>query len=193
MAEKKKKHKKLNTKQRLWVENYLSNGFNASLAAKEAGYKAKSDGVFRNIGYENVTKPHIQAIIQERLEEAAMGANDVLARITTMAKSFDIADYIKQIPTYSVDKDGKKWFSGHALKLDLDKLQADGYSHLIKKIRQTKEGLMVEWQDPLASLGLLAKHHKLLVDKFEFEGTIATSTAEAVDALQKAKKELGNK
>ena len=193
MAEKKKKLKKLNTKQKMWVENYLSNGFNATLAAKEAGYKAKNDGVFRNIGYENVTKPHIQAVIQERLSEAAMGANEVLARITTMAKGFDIADYIKQIPTYNVDKNGKEWFTGHALKLDLGKLQVDGYSHLIKKIRQTKEGLMVEWQDPLASLGLLAKHHKLLVDQFEFEGTIATSTPEAVAALRKAKKELNAK
>ena len=189
MAEKKKKLKKLNTKQRLWVENYLSNGFNATLAAKEAGYKSQ----FRKVGWENTTKPHIKALIEERLTEAAMGANEVLARITTMAKGFDIADYVEQIPTYRVDKSGKEYLYGYAVLINVDKLQKDGHSHLIKRVYPTKQGVGVEWQDPLASLSLLAKHHKLLVDKFEFEGTIKTSTAEAVDALRKAKKELEKK
>ena len=189
MAEKKKKLKKLNTKQKMWVENYLSNGFNATKAARDAGYKSQ----FRKVGWENTTKPHIQAFIQERLSEVAMSADEVLARIKAMAMAFDVADYIEQVPTYVVDKDGKKWFGGYTLKLDIDKLQEDGFSHLIKKIRQTKEGFFVEWHDALAALNLLGKHHKLFIDKFEFEGTIATSTAEAVDALRKAKKELNAK
>lgn len=190
MAEKKKKKlKKLNTKQRLWVENYLSNGFNASLAAKEAGYKSQ----FRKVGWENTTKPHIKAKIEERLEEAAMGANEVLARITTMAKGFDVAEYVEQEPVYRVDKKGNQYLAGYAMLIDFIKLQKDGLSHLIKRVYTTKYGVGVEWQDPFSSLNLLAKHHKLLIDKFEFEGTIATSTAEAVDALQKAKKELGKK
>ena len=189
MAEKKKKLKKLNTKQKMWVENYLSNGFNATLAAKEAGYKSG----FRRIGWENTTKPHIKALIQERLEKAAMGANEVLARITTMAKGFDVADYFEQQPIYRTDKDGEQYLAGYAMLIDKDKLQKDGHSHLIKRIYTTRYGVGVEWQDPLASLSLLAKHHKLLVDKFEFEGTIKTSTAEAVDALRKAKKELEKK
>ena len=39
----------------------------------------------------------------------------------------------------------------------------------------------------------LGKSHKLFTDKLEFEGSIFTSTPEAVDALRKAKKELEKK
>ena len=189
MAKKKTKKKRLSTKQKMWVEFYLSNGFNGSLAARQAGYKKITSG------YENLQKPYIEEYIQERLTEAAMSADEVLARITAMAKSFDIADYITLVPIYAFDKEGDSFLAGHEIVVDFIKLQEDGYSHLIKGIRATANGIIPVWQDPLASLTLLAKHHKLLPDKLDLGGElkVKTSTAEAVDVLQKARKKLKTK
>ncbi len=192
MAE--KKLKKLNPKQKLWVENYLSNGFNASLAAKEAGYKCKSDLGFRKMGYENRTKPHIKARIEERLTEAGMGANEVVARLTALAQGLDIIDYVEQRETYAINKAGQEYFAGYDIKVDFKRLQADGYGYLIKKIRATAQGTIVEFHDSVQSLIQLGKHHGLFIDKFEGKLDVqTTSTPEAVKVLQKAQKKLGRK
>ena len=56
----------LTDKQRLFVDAYLANRFNATKAAIEAGY---SDKTARVIGAENLTKPNIKAAIEERSAE----------------------------------------------------------------------------------------------------------------------------
>ena len=77
----------LTDKQQLFVEHYLA-CWNATKAARLAGYSDATAGV---IGSENLKKPNIQAYITERLASAAMGANEVLARLTVHARA-DIAD-----------------------------------------------------------------------------------------------------
>ena len=192
MAEKEKKLKKPKGKMKLWADYYLSNGFNKSLAAKQAGYKANRDSVFRRIGWENSTKPNIKAYIEKRLEHVAMGANEVLARIAAMAEGFDVADYIEQVEVYGLDMEGKTYLSGHDLKFDFEKLQKNGFSHLIKKVRQTSQGISVEWHDAMAALIQLAKVHGLVVEKFQGEiEHKGLTTQQKVDALLGAKKELG--
>ena len=190
---KKKKAVRSTRKMDLFVEYYLSNGYNATLAAKQAGYKAKKDVTFRNIGSENLTKPYIEKRIAERTAGVAMKADEVLSRLSGMAKGFDIIDYVEQVEVYRIDSEGDQYFYGYNLKIDDVKLQADGHSWLIKEIRQTRDGMIIKWHDAMAALIQLGKNHKLFTEKHEFEGTIATSTAEAVDALRKAKKELGGK
>lgn len=193
MAEKKKKLRKLTTKLRLWADYYMANGWNGTLAAKQAGYNAKSDKAFSVIGSENLARLNVQAYISKRTADIAMEADEVLARLSGMAKGFDIIDYVEQVETYGVDSEGDKYFKGYELKIDREKLQEDGHSWLIKEIRQTKEGMIIKWHDAMIALIQLGKNHKLFTDKHEFEGTIATSTPEAVDALRKAKKELNAK
>lgn len=186
------KKKKLNTKQKLWADYYLSNGFNKSLAARQAEYKCKSDAGFRKIGWENSTKPHIKEYIEKRLEDAAMGANEVLARLTSLAEGVDILDYIEQVETYAMDKAGKPYFAGYDNKVDFKRLQNDGYGDLIKKVRTTAQGTQLELQDSVQALIQLAKVHGLLIDKFQGEVDVkTTSTPEAVKALQAARKKLG--
>ena len=53
----------LTDKQRLFVDAYIANKFNATKAAVEAGYSHKTARV---IGAENLTKPNIKAAIEER-------------------------------------------------------------------------------------------------------------------------------
>ena len=107
----------LTTKQRLFVESYLSNGFNATEAARAAGYKG-NDVTLAAVGYENLRKPQIAAVISERVNEAAMGANEVLARLSAIARG-SVADFINE--------DGK--FDFEAAK----KAKKDG---LLKKLKR---------------------------------------------------------
>lgn len=58
----------LTNKQRLFVDAYLANKFNASKAAIEAGYSGKTARV---IGAKNLTKPNIKLAIEERSAEIA--------------------------------------------------------------------------------------------------------------------------
>ncbi len=188
MAE--KKLKKPKGKQKLWADYYLSNGFNKSLAAKQAEYKCKSDAGFRKIGWENGTKPHIQAYIEKRLESVAMGANEVLARISAMGEGFDVADYIEQVAVYGLDSEGDQYLKGHDLVFDFEKLQRNGFSHLIKEVRQTSGGLSIKWHDSMAALIQLAKVHGLVVDKFQGEIVTRLPTASLIEAIREANKEL---
>jgi phage terminase small subunit len=56
-------------KQRLFCEHYLANGYNATQAVRDAGYKCKKD-VFRCIATENLSKPIIKQYLGERMKEA---------------------------------------------------------------------------------------------------------------------------
>ena len=59
----------LSKKQRLFLETYLINGFNATRAAITAGYAERSA---RSIGAENLTKPDILAEIDAYLAEITL-------------------------------------------------------------------------------------------------------------------------
>lgn len=64
MSEKKKS---LTAKERSFIEQYCSNGFNATKAAKDAGYSEKTATA---IGSENLRKPHIQEEVFSFLAKA---------------------------------------------------------------------------------------------------------------------------
>ena len=58
--------KELNVKQQLFVEAYFANDYNATEAAKAAGYSPNNP---TKVGHELLSKPHIKAAIQRRAEE----------------------------------------------------------------------------------------------------------------------------
>lgn len=72
-------------KQRSFCEHYLSNGCNATKAARDAGY---SPHTAKRSGYDNLQKPYIKAYIQSRVE--AMDA----ARI---AKTDEVLQYLTSV------------------------------------------------------------------------------------------------
>jgi phage terminase small subunit len=55
----------LTDKQRLFIQNYLSNGFNATKAALDAGY---SENTAYSIASENLRKPEIRSAIDAELD-----------------------------------------------------------------------------------------------------------------------------
>jgi len=81
---------KLTDKQRRFVEEYCSNGFNATQAAISAGYK---ENAARQTASENLSKPDIQSAIQEFMEKATKKAivttSDIVKRLWEEANMFE--------------------------------------------------------------------------------------------------------
>ena len=192
--------RKLSLKQNLFVEFYLQTigeeGFhglrvgNATKAARLAGY-AGNDVTLASVGYENLRKPHIKAEIERRLTEVVMGSNEVLVRLGKMARGFDKTKYIELKETYVIkEKDGKVYrqFKGYTLKFDLDQLQEDGFSHLIKSIKQSAQGgIDVEWHDQMAALVHIGRHHGSFKDITEWRGTVRYEDVSLTDEERKAR------
>lgn len=84
---------KLTAKQKIFVASYLKT-FNATLAAKMAGY---SERTAYAIGWENLKKPEIAAEIEERLTQAAMSADETLAHLATIARNGETAHQLKAL------------------------------------------------------------------------------------------------
>lgn len=76
---------KLTTKQRLFVEAYLANP-NATQAARRAGYKG-NDKTLSVVGAENLAKPCIAKLLNERVEEAIITADEILRDVKAIAKT----------------------------------------------------------------------------------------------------------
>ncbi|MBU1748715.1 MAG: terminase small subunit [Chloroflexi bacterium] len=138
----------LTTKQRLFVEEYLACGFNATEAARRAGYKG-NDATLAAVGYENLRKPHIAARIKRRIAESAMTADEVMFRLAEQARA-SLADCI------NVDDETGTW------TMDLAKAQHQGKLHLIKRLWVDASGnRRIELHDQQAALQLLGRHHGL--------------------------------
>lgn len=127
----------LTKKRRIFIEEYLK-CWNATEAARRAGYK-----------HPNVQGPTlvnlsiIREAIKQRLDEVAMEADEVLARLSEQARA-DIADFI------TVNETG--------LPL-LDLRKAEGKTHLIKSVRETKEGTFIELYNSQSALVHMGKAH----------------------------------
>jgi phage terminase small subunit len=132
-------------KERVWLEEYFRCGFNATEAARRAGYAHPNKR-----GPEKIAK--FAEEIAARLDEMAMSADEALARISEMARG----EWGKYVTEAGV--------------LDIVKLVADGKGYLVKKVRETKDGREYEFYDAQRALETMAKHHGLLVERAEITG-----------------------
>jgi hypothetical protein len=124
-----------------------------------------------------LTNADISAVIQQRIDEETMSANEVLMRIAEHGRG-DIGEFINLGP---------------------EKIKQSGKSHLIKKFTRTittttkkdfestTESLTVEMYDALAAKALIGKHHKLFADKLDVSLDVPDITA---DERAQADKEL---
>lgn len=79
--------RRLTGKQASFVDKYLGEArFNASLAAKLAGYKASSRESFEVIGSENLTKPLIRKAIDDYFRMSRMTSDEVLNELSELAR-----------------------------------------------------------------------------------------------------------
>ncbi len=157
------KVKALTDKEVAFCREYVID-WNATRAAIDSGYSKRSA---KEIGYENLTKPHIKASIESLLKEKVMDRDEVLARLADHARGSHY-HFIR------VDADGFIYF-------DFSDPEAQKHLHLIKKIKTKRNRLIhgkgedaqewegewveVELHDPQKALELIGKHYSLFVDR----------------------------
>lgn len=156
--------KRLTGKQRAFAKAYCANGFNGVRAARSAGYKG-SYSTLGVLAHENLKNPKVRAEIDKHFKRVAMGADEVLARLTDIARG-DLADVL--------DQDGS---------FDIKTARRRGKSHLIKEQRITEKFIpqeggddilirttKIKLHDPHAALVQLGKYHKLFTERHELTG-----------------------
>lgn len=145
----------LTDKQIAFCEAYLQH-FNATRAAKEAGY---SERTAYSIGGENLKKPELALYIRERLNEAAMGADEVLFHLAQIARG-DITEVMNEGGEVSITA-----------------ARVAGKSNLIKRVRSrtiTTDNSDIheteaEGYDRLKALELLGRAHGLFIDRVQHD------------------------
>lgn len=138
-------------KEELFINAYLGEArFNATRAMRIAGYKG-NDNVLAVSGHRLLRKPKIVELVRERINEAAMSANEVLSRLSDVARG-RLADCL--------DEDGR---------FDLKLAKERGIDQLLKKLkvkRTSKRVGLVENGDKENSEVL---ETSLLYEEVEFE------------------------
>jgi len=147
----------LNDNQQAFVFAYLANGFNATNAAKQAGYSEKTAQVQ---GSRLLSYAKIRVAIDEQMSALAMPAKEVLARLANLAR-FDFSEFTREYPVF--DDNGNP--IGENSGVDLKALKKGGYGWAIKKIKPNE----IEFHDSFAALMAIGKVHRLFVDKAEIE------------------------
>ena len=151
---------KLTPKQRIFVDAYVSNGFNATQAAITAGY---SEATAYSQGPRLLKDVGVAEAIDAFFHENTMSAKEVLLRLTAHARG-DIGDIWNE-STGQVD-----WAEARAAKK----------TALIKRIKHKTTRITredgtdvetfedeIELHNPQVALQLLGKQHGLFVDKSE--------------------------
>lgn len=133
--------KKLTNKQRKFIERYLTH-WNATWAAEEAGYSYAAHQAWRIL-----QKPEIQAEVKARLAEAAMEADEALARLSQHARA--------NIAPYLLENGEPNW----------EAIRAAG--HLVKKVAKGRMGWTVELHDAQTALVTILKKYGMLTDRVE--------------------------
>jgi len=155
----------LTGKQRVFIAAYLSNGFNATEAARTAGYKGNT-ATLGAVGYENLRKPLIASEVNGRINEACASANEVLDTLTKQMRGS-----LVEVIRIAGDPELADALAGAGLDKLLKK-------HKVRRVtRTTREGEEVveithefEIHDAQAAAVHVGKFHKLFTDKHEVGG-----------------------
>ncbi len=141
----------LTPQEAIWLEAYFANGFNALGAAREAGYGSKY-GALKNAAYLN--RKYLRPLIDERLNEMALPANEVLARLAAIARG-SMEEFV----------DGRG-------KVSIQEGRRNQALHLVKSYSSGARGTSLELYSQLDALQLLAKAHGLLRERVDVSGNI---------------------
>ena len=119
----------LTGKQRLFVEHYI-HCLTATEAARRAGYK-QTNGSLRVQGFRNLTNANIKKQIEKRFHEAAMTADECLARIASHAKE-DKPQALKALELVGKHHSLFTEKIEHTVSIDVSNLTNDQLEHLVK-------------------------------------------------------------
>lgn len=170
----------LTTKQLLFCEAYLSNGFNLSKAVIEAGYNTSNP---RNIGAENYAKPYIKEYIQKRVRERLKGHDELQEQWLNEVMAISFSDPTQDVKIVTetelnpvLDKRGRD--TGREEEVQVQRVQIKDtkdidQSKAIKSIKEDRFGVItVEYHDKTKGLDLLGKYLSILTEKKEIDITV---------------------
>ncbi len=144
----------LTNKQRAFIDEYLQ-CWNSAEAARRAGY---SERTARSQGHRLLTNVDISEEIQQRIADRAMDADEALELIASHARG-SIGDFIDVV--------------GRLAIINLEKAEAAGKLHLIKKLKYNALGVPeIELYDAQSALQLIGRHHGLFKDVTENHTTL---------------------
>lgn len=141
----------LNNKQRVFVEEYLK-CWNATEAARRAGYAERS---IRVIASENLAKPNIKSVIEARIAELKMSADEVLLRLANQARG-DIGEF--------TEIGNSSDLGNHSQSAIVKKFKKRTYR---PKDCDPYEEIEIELYDTQAALVHLGKAHALFTDNVD--------------------------
>jgi len=143
----------LSDKRKRFVDAYIGPAnCNKSEAARIAGY-----GCPAAAGNKLCKEPPVRAAIDERMEELAISAREILALLSEQARA-TMADFI------TVQEDG-------SFRIDLLAAEQSGKLRLIRKIGFDLKGrLVLELHDAQAALLALAKRYGLFPERHQLSG-----------------------
>ena len=158
----------LSNKERAFVDLYFGCNMNATEAYSRLYPKATRDTCRANAS-KLLSKTNIQSEVSDRLTKQAMGKDEVLARLSSMARA-------SEMPFIRITGEGFVYF-------DFNNPDAQDYLYLIKKIKTKRtrrlvgkgsdaepwedEWVEVELHDAQAALSTIAKYHGMLTDKVD--------------------------
>lgn len=137
-------------RQRLFVKHYLDT-WNGAESARLAGY---SEHTAKEIARENLTKPHIKAVVDAAITQI-ISKGEVVQRLANIGR-IDMGDFVS--------------IKGGLPMIDLDKAEKLGKLNLLRKIKVTEDSIEIEPYDAQGALNTLAKMHGLLLDRQEVTG-----------------------
>ena len=153
----------LTSKRQVFIEEYLK-CWNASEAARRAGYRGKANVV----GPRLLANVSIKEKIEQRIKELVMETDEVLLRLADQART-DMGPFV-------IEGDDN-------LILDWEKLKEAGLTHLVKSLTPTRYGTKIELHDAQAALVHLARSHGMFKDRVDVtsgDEPITITTVEVV-------------
>lgn len=168
----------LTGKQQAFINAYLGEArFNATEAARLAGYDGGTDASLAQIGYENLRKLEIATEINARIHESAMSANEVLDRLSQIARG-EVTDFLDEDGEWDLKTARKLKKSGLLKKVKSKRTskQVDSIINNNEDSRETLETALVyeevefELYSAHEALRDLGKFHKLFNDRQEIGG-----------------------
>lgn len=154
----------LSFQEALFIEHYLSNGFNAGRAARSANYQGLEHGAYGRVGKSVLKKAAVRQILSRRIAEYALTADEILAEWAEVAKA-DMSNFITV-------REAEDPLTGATMSIavaDMAKADDLGMLHMIKKAKIGADGSFTfELRDQDKALDQIARH----LGMFEKDNTL---------------------
>lgn len=150
----------LTRKQLLFIEEYMTNGFNATAAAAKAGY---SSNTANEQGARLLANVSIQGEINKRCQDVTAEFPILRKRIVEKLQKIafsDLKDYLSYKTVKTVverDKDTGEPIIDYKTVIDVkDSDETD--TSVLSEVQETRDGFKFKRMDPLKALELLARY-----------------------------------